>query len=303
MNYKKLFSNQDLRFKILKALSWVPDSVMLRVQYRIKMGFWPNFKTPQRYTEILQLYKMNYRNPVMGKCVDKYEVREYVESKGLSRILNKCYGIYDDANEIDISKLPDSFVAKTTDGGGGQNVIIVRDKTQLDEAQFKSKLNHWKGNIIKMDPGREWAYTQMTSSRIIVEELLEDDTTGDGSIDDYKLMCYNGKFHCLWVDKGRYSDHHRGFWDGDLNFLEGVYSDHDTFTTPPALPDNMKEMVVIAEKLSEDFPYARVDLYNIKGKIYFGEITFYPWSGYVKFHPDSFDYELGKWFDIKALKR
>lgn len=296
MDYKKFLGNQDLRFKILNSLSWVPDSIMLRVQYRIKMGFWPNFKNPQRYTEKIQLYKMKYRNPVMGQCVDKYDVRVFVEEKGLGRILNQCYGVYDDANDIDVSKLSNSFVAKTTDGGGGQNVILVRDKDKLDVAKFKKDLNHWKGNIFKMDPGREWAYTQMKSSRIIVEELLEDDTTGDGSIDDYKLMCFNGKFRCLWVDKGRYSDHHRGFWDENLEFLKDVYSDHDTFDTPPALPENMKEMVSIAEKLSEDFPYARVDLYNIKGKIYFGEITFYPWSGYVKFTPDEFDYRLGSYF-------
>lgn len=296
MDYKKIVGNQDKRLKILSLLSWVPDTIMLRIQYRIKFGFWPDFKHPRRYTEKLQLYKMKYRNPVMGQCVDKYEVRAYVEGKGLGNILNHCYGIYDNANDIDFDGLPKSFVAKTTDGGGGLNVIIVRDKNSLDKEQFIKDLNHWKGNLFKMDPGREWAYTQMKSSRIIVEELLEDDTTGDGSIDDYKLMCFNGKFRCLWVDKGRYSDHHRGFWDENLNFLQGVYSDHDTFDNPPALPENMKEMVSIAEKLSEDFPYARVDLYNIKGRIYFGEITFYPWSGYVKFTPDEFDYTLGSYF-------
>ena len=302
MNYKKIFSNQDVRFRILGALSWVPDSIMLKLQYRIKMGRWPSFKNPKRYTELLQVYKMKYRNPVMGVCVDKYDVRGYVKSKGLERILNTCYGVFGDVDEIDVSQLPNSFVAKTTDGGGGLNVIIVRDKSKLDIEKFKRDLHHWKGNIMKMDPGREWAYTQMKSSRIIIEELLEDDTTGDGSIDDYKLMCFNGKFRCLWVDKGRYSDHHRGFWDENLNFLNDVYSDHDTFTTPPTLPENMKEMVACAEKLSEDFPYARVDLYNIKGKIYFGEITFYPWSGYVQFHPDSFDFRLGSYFDLGSMK-
>lgn len=296
MDYKKIVGNQDKRLKILNLLSWVPDSIMLRIQYRIKFGFWPDFKHPRRYTEKIQLYKMKYRNPVMGRCVDKYEVRAFVEGKGLGDILNHCYGIYDNANDIDIDSLPKSFVAKTTDGGGGLNVIIVRDKNNIDIEQFRKDLNHWKGNLFKMDPGREWAYTQMKSSRIIVEELLEDDTTGDGSIDDYKLMCFNGKFRCLWVDKGRYSDHHRGFWDENLNFLQGVYSDHDTFDNPPALPENMNEMVAIAEKLSEDFPYARVDLYNIKGRLYFGEITFYPWSGYVKFTPDEFDYTLGSYF-------
>ena len=295
MDYKKIIKNQELRFKILRLLHWVPDSLMLWLQYRIKMGFWPDFKHPKRFTEKLQLYKMKYRNPVMGQCVDKYEVRSYVDSKGLGHILNKCYGVYDDANQIDFIKLPNSFVLKTTDGGGGENVIIVRDKNLVDENELKHKLNNWKGRN-KIDPGREWAYTQMKSSRIIVEELLCDNSNADGSIEDYKMMCFNGKFKSLWVDKNRYSDHHRGFWDEKLNFLYDVYSDHDTFKVPPPLPENMDEMIRVAEKLSEDFPYARVDLYNIKGRIVFGEITFYPWSGYVKFTPDEFDFLLGAYF-------
>ena len=295
MNYKAIIGNQDTRFKVLKHLSWVPDSIMLKIQYRIKLGFWPNFNHPKRYTEKIQLYKMKYRNPIMGKCVVKYEVRKYVHSKGLGHILNKCYGVYNDAYDIDFCSLPKSFVLKTTDGGGGENIIIVRDKSKVNEDELKGKLNHWKGRN-RLDPGREWAYTQMGPSRIIIEELLQDESNADGSIEDYKMMCFNGRFKSLWVDKNRYSDHHRGFWDENLTFLYDVYSDHDTFKVPPLLPANMNEMISLAEKLSEDFPYARIDLYNIKGKIYFGEITFYPWSGYVKFTPDDFDYRLGSYF-------
>lgn len=303
MDYKRIIKSQDLRFKILEMLGWLPDSLMLKLQYRMKLGRWPDFKKPQRYTEKLQIYKMKYRNPVMGDCVDKFEVRHFVESKGLGKILNNCYGVYDDAKDIKLSNLPNSFVAKTTDGGGGLNIYLVRDKRVLNEADFYEKLNHWKRDSLKLDYGREWAYTQMKSSRIIIEELLEDSSTGDGSIDDYKFMCFDGVFKSLWIDKGRYSDHHRGFWDENLRFLPGVYSDHDTFVTPPILPKNIKEMVNIAEKLSEGFPYTRIDLYNIGGRIVFGEITFYPWSGYVQFHPDSFDFELGKWFNVDNWNR
>ena len=105
---------------------------MLRLQYRIKMGFWPNFKHPTRFTEKLQLYKMKYRNPVMHQCVDKYEVRKYVESKGLGHILNELYGVYDRPEDIGFSTLPQQFVVKTTDGGGGLNVIVVKDKETID---------------------------------------------------------------------------------------------------------------------------------------------------------------------------
>lgn len=295
MNYKKVVKSQSARFAILGALSWVPDSIMLRVQYRIKLGRWPNLKHPIRYTEKLQLYKMKYRNPVMQQCVDKYEVHKYVEGKGLGNILNQVYGIYDTAQEIDFSKLPNKFVAKTTGGGGGENVAVVRDAANTDLEELRKKLDLWQQNL-GASYGREWAYDGIKKNRIIVEELLEDDGNADGSIDDYKMMCFNGKFRSLWIDKARYSDHHRGFWDENLNFLPNVYSDHDTFVVPPTLPQNIGEMIQVAEKLSEDFPYARVDLYNIKGRIVFGEITFYPWSGYVKFTPDEFDKLLGAYF-------
>lgn len=295
MNYKKVFKSQSTRFAILNALRWVPDSIMLRLQYRMKLGRWPNLKHPTRYTEKLQLYKMRYRNPLMFQCVDKYEVHKYVESKGLGSILNKVYGVFEKASDIDFTQLPQSFVAKTTGGGGGENVAVIRDAANTDLESLRAKLDLWQKDM-GASYGREWAYDGIKKNRIIIEALLEDDANADGSIDDYKMMCFDGKFKSLWVDKGRYSDHHRGFWDEGLNFLPDVYSDHDTFKAPPKLPENMEEMVRIAEKLSEGFPYARVDLYNIKGQIVFGEITFYPWSGYVQFVPDEFDIELGSFF-------
>ena len=295
MNYKKIIRSQQLRFVILRFLAWVPDAIMLRIQYRLKMGFWPDFKHPKRYTEKLQLYKAKYRNPLMFQCVDKYEVHKYVAGKGLTAILNKVYGIYGNVLEIDFTKLPNKFVVKTTGGGGGENVAVVRDALHTDLRELSKKLNRWQKDL-GASYGREWAYTGIKKNRIVVEELLEDESNADGSIDDYKFMCFNGKFKSLWIDKGRYSDHHRGFWDENLMFLPNVYSDHDTFETPPVLPANIGEMVSIAERLSGDFPYARVDLYNIKGRIVFGEITFYPWSGYVKFHPDEFDFTLGSFF-------
>ena len=171
MDYRKVIKSQNTRFKILKLLKWVPDSIMLRVQYRIQMGFWPDFKHPKRFSEKLQLYKMKYRNPVMFQCVDKYDVREYVKSKGLEYILNDCYGVFDRAEDIDIEKLPQQFVAKTTDGTGGFNIKIVRDKSTLDVKEFRKELNSWLGKK-DIDAGREWAYTGIKKSRIIIEKLL-----------------------------------------------------------------------------------------------------------------------------------
>lgn len=296
MDYKKIIRSQRLRVEILKMLRWVPDSIMLRMQYRIQMGFWPDFKHPKRFTEKLQLYKMKYRNPIMHQCVDKYEVRKYVESKGLGHILNELYGVYDKVEDIDFNSLPNQFVIKSTTGGGGLNVIVVKDKSTADYDDIRHKISSW--NIHEpgqISSGREWAYRDMPRTRIIIEKYLED-RMGGGNLSDYKLMFFDGHFRLLWIDRDRYTDHHRGFWDENLNFLPNVISDHDTFVTPPPLPPTIREMVGIGEILSDRFPYTRIDLYDVNGRIYFGEITFYPWSGYVAFKPDKFDYELGGHF-------
>lgn len=292
MDYKKILRSQKVRFLILKFLSFVPDSIMLKLQYRIKMGFKLNLANPQRFTEKLQWYKIHYRNKLMGICVDKYEVRKYVESKGLDNTLNKLYCVCSDPDEIDFAALPDRFVIKTTDGGGGENIFICRDKSSLDVPQLKKTLLSWKDKK-NVNPGREWAYTLIKQSRYIVEEYLENEVNPEAGISDYKFFCFNGKPHCIAYDIDRYIGHKRNFYDIEWNNLH-VSTDCDTFDDNLVpRPDGLEDMCKVAEILSKDFPFVRVDLYYIKGKVYFGELTFYPWSGYVKFSPQEFDYKLG----------
>lgn len=280
---------------ILKVTSFLPDKWVVSLQYYYKLHRFPNISNPTRFTEWMQWYKVNYRNEEMYPCVDKYEVRAFVEKHGCGEYLNTLYQVCEDANEIDYQKLPNRFVIKTTDGGNGENVYVCKDKSKINIYEVNALVNSWRNRKLE-DVGREWAYTGCKGSKIIVEQFLEDPESKDGSIDDYKLLCFNGKFRYLWVDKNRYSNHCRGFWNEKLEFLDGVYSDHPTFAQAPALPANTDEMIKVAERLAADFPFARVDFYNIQGKIYFGEITFYPWSGYVQYTPDSFDFDLGKYF-------
>ena len=298
MNYKKIFKNRKSRYKILKYLSWVPDGIMLRLQYRIKMGFWPDFKSPKRFTEKLQLYKMYYHNPVMPSCVDKYEVRSYVQKKGLGHILNECYGVFEQPEDIDWDKLPNQFVMKKTTGGGGLWVEIVKDKLTHDKERLLQLASVWTMPKKKKVPGgREWAYSIIKNNRIVFEMLLEDPENND--LPDFKFFCFQGKVFCVQVDADRRDGHKQNYYDTEWNSL-GV---HCTYPEGPLVekPKNFEMMLSIASKLSEDFPFVRVDLYNIQGKIYFGELTFYPSSGYGKFHPDSFDLELGKAFDHRSF--
>lgn len=294
MNYKKIIRSQQLRFMILEMLKWVPDSWMLPLQYKIKLGRWPNMKTPQRWTEKLQLYKMYYRNPALPRCVDKFEVRKYIEEKGLSKYLVKLYGVWDNANDIDFDSLPNSFVLKTTDGGGGENVIIVVDKAKENLQTIKKELNSWldKKNV---NAGREWAYTGIKKSQIIAEELLVNEECPEAGIEDFKILCFNGEPKYIIVDKDRYIDHKRNFYTPQWE-RKSVTTDHEQFEDYYSKPENFDKMLEVARELSKDFPFVRVDLYNVSGKIYFGELTFYPWTGYVQFTPDEFDFELGSYF-------
>ncbi len=284
-----------------KLHRFIPDESYLAMVYRLHVGERLQLSSPTTFSQKLQCYKLYYRDPVMHSCVDKWEVRDYVRSKGLEHILNRCYGVYSSVGDIDFDSLPQAFVAKTTHGGGGAEVALVRDKSQCDIARLKSELAQWQMRDI-YDYGLEWAYKGLPK-RIIVEELLTDDASSDGSVEDYKFMCFGGKFRYFWVDKDRYTHHKRGFWDWNLQFLEGVSSDCDTFATPPPLPGNLPEMIAIAEVLASDFPFARIDLYNISGRIVFGEITFYPWNGFVRFTPPDFNRELGSHFPAHAITK
>lgn len=300
MNYKKIFRSRKFRYRVLKALSFVPDKPMLMVQYWIKFGRWPNLKSPTRYTEKIQLYKMHYRNPDVIVCCDKYAVRDYLASRGMGSLLPKLYGVYDRAEDIDFTSLPDKFVMKTNDGGGGNNVKICKDKRSLDIQATIKELNSWL-DTKEINPGREWGYTGIQKSVIIIEEYLEDKSRPGENIDDFKFFCFNGEIFCVQHDMGRFTEAHtRTFYDENWNDL------HVTMTvknseTPVAIPENFEEMKNVARRLAKEFPHVRVDLYSVNGKIYFGELTFYNASGYNYVDPDEFDITMGQQFDLSTF--
>lgn len=292
MDYKKIIKSRSLRFKILEFLSFIPDKPMLKIQYRMKTGRKLNLKNPQRFTEKLQWYKINYRNPVMHQCVDKYKVRQFVEQRGLEDILVPLIKKYDSIDQINWDELLDSFVMKTTHGGGGLNIIVCKDKKELDRKDIVEKLQTGNKPFEKNSGGREWAYYGLCSE-IVVEKLLVNRENPEAGINDYKIFCYDGKPEYIIVDVDRYIGHKRNFYDTKWNNLH-ISSDCPASNRGIEKPDNFERMMKIAEILSKGFPYVRVDLYNQEGRIYFGELTFYPWSGYVQFMPDEWDYKFGE---------
>lgn len=297
-SYKKIFKTPQARAIALELVRFIPDKAMLKLQYKIKTGRKLNIDEPKRYTEKLQWYKLNYKNPVLHQCVDKYLVRNFVKSKGLSETLVQLYAKYNSIKDVEWDKMPQSFVIKTTNGGGGLNVVICNDKNSLDIKDVENKLKCKK--IKSRTGGREWAYYGLKPG-IVVEELLVNKENPDAGVNDYKIFCYNGKAEYIVVDTDRYIGHKRNFYDVNWNRIHAT-SDCPACDKDIEKPQNYDEMIRIAEKLSEDFPYVRVDLYNVDGKIYFGELTFYPWSGYVQFDPDEFDFEAGEKFILPDAK-
>ena len=294
IDYKKIIKSQKLRFKILNLLSWVPDKIMIKMQYKIKTGRKLDLKNPKRFTEKLQWYKLYYRDPLMKKCADKYEVRDYVKSKGLENILNELYGVYDKPEEIDFDKLPNKFVLKTTDGSGGNNIIVCEDKQKMNIKKTIKQIKEWQKNNIKKPAGREWCYEGL-KSRIICEKVLPRDNRND--LPDYKFFCFNGKVEFLYVMID-YTDNHSngkmGFYDRNFKKLPFNRNDFKKIDFNIKKPINFEKMINYAEILSKDFPHVRVDFYNINGNIVFGELTFYNTSGYVSFTPDEYDYKIGE---------
>lgn len=290
-NYKKVFKSQSVRMKILKILSILPDPLILKLQYKIKNGERLDLRNPTKFTEKIQWYKIYHRDPLMTECSDKYAVRDYLNRKGLGKHLTRLLWVGNNPQEINFEDLPSKFVIKTTNGSGTN--ILVNDKKKLDKSEAVIKLNDWlKRDIYSL--GREWSYKNI-QPKIIIEEFLEDHGNQFEGISDYKFLCFNGEIEYIVLDVDRHVKHKRNLYDSNWNYIK-LDTDHSTLGDIVPKPKRLEEMKEIAKKLAEDFPFVRVDLYLIGDKIYFGELTFYPWSGYVWFNPSEYDEIIGgKW--------
>lgn len=298
-DYKRILKSEKTRYRILHAINFLPDNIMIPIQYQIKTGRKLNLENPQRYTEKLQWYKLFYRDPLMKECVDKWDVRRYVNECGLGDILNDSFGVFNNPEEIDWDLLPDKFVIKDTLGSGGRSMIIVEDKSELNIADANAKMKSWiTTSLNKKNFGREWVYDGKPH-RIIIEKLLVGNSEGD--LPDYKLFCFNGRVFCSYMMEN-YTRHHElgrlGFLNREFELLSVRRKDFTPMDIQPQKPENYSKMISIAERLSQGFPHVRVDLYNINGNIIFGEMTFFNGSGYIEFDPDSFYFEMGEQFSL-----
>ena len=275
-------------------LSWIMPKVLsdekavIRYYKKKSGGRIPDLENPQTFSEKLQWYKLNARKPLMEQCADKFAVREYIQSLGYGHLLNDLLGVYDRVQDIDFAALPDRFLIKAAHGSGFN--IIVKDKSELNLRHTKRMLKSWLHQNIAWS-GREWVYRNMPR-RIVIEKYLEDET---GGLRDYKFYCFNGEPAIMQLEVGRFTEHNtRNFYDMDWKLLPfGKELPHDP-NIKVEKPEMFEEMKKIAADLCKSFQYVRVDLYQVGGKVYFGELTFFPAGGAPDFVPSEYDAIVGK---------
>ena len=268
------------------------DKLYLKIKFRFIVGYWPNIENPRTYNEKLQWLKLHDKRQEYTKMVDKIEAKQYVSSKIGEKYIIPTIGIWETLDEIDWNQLPDRFVIKATHDSGG--VVVCKDKSKLDIDKAKKVLaGAGKKDFTKFT--KEYPYKNV-KHRYIAEEYMEDESGFE--LKDYKIFCFDGKPGFLFVATGRQNHDTRfDFYDMEFNHLP-VLNGHPNADKWPQKPENFEEIIEISKKLSKGIPHVRVDLYNINGKIYFGELTFFHWSGLKAFEPIEWDYKFGEYIQL-----
>ena len=275
------------------ALSRAHDFVVLRHRMRRALGYKPDLRSPRTYNEKLAWRMLNDRNPLLTLTTDKVAVRQYVASKVGEDVLVPLIAVYDRAEDIRWDELPSSFVLKASHGCNMN--LIVRDKDAEDPDLVRRRAADWLRHNFYED-SREWAYRDIPP-RLLVEELMLDDL---GEVPfDFKFLVFAGRTAVIRVHLDRFGDHRVNFYDRDLRLLPvRQFYPTDPSYQPPA---EVVAMAGLAEKIAEDFEYARIDLYLVGGRVRFGEITHHDGNAAQRFDPASFDTELGALWDLPSL--
>jgi hypothetical protein len=291
-----------LFYPIIKFCEWLGENhpvLLVKMRYFAYFHKLPNLKEPKDMNEKILYMKLYTDTSRWTELADKYKVRDYVTSCGLSRYLIPLIGMWTDVEDIDFGALPNSFIFKANNGVGKNELMMVRNKSTLNIDETKKFLDELlKRKHVGVLSG-EPHYRTMKPC-IIAEELLPMEK-GEKSPVDYKIYCTNGRAQYIWVCSGRDNTGtdvmtYDREWNPrpDLCVFDSRYREGKVIHKPT----NLDEMIRVAETLVKPFPFVRLDLYNIKGRIYFGEMTFTPLGGMVNFHPQEFLDELGTKIDL-----
>lgn len=278
-------------------LRWMPARMYLSALWRAYFHKKLDWNNPRSFNEKIQWLKVYDKNPLYPTLADKFAAREFIRQViGEEYLIPLVGGPWESFDEIDFSALPERFVLKTTHDSGG--VVICRGKDEFDLQSAREKLekslkrNYYWG-------GREWPYRDI-KPRIIAEVYMENASCGE--LPDYKFMMFGGEHRCAFVCTNRFLGNKLNvtFFDPDWNrmpFERHYHADPQTLQKPASYD----EMIRVANKLSEGLPFLRVDLYEVDGRVYCGELTLYPGSGLETFQPEEWDDRLGEWLELECF--
>lgn len=291
-----------MKKKLLIRLARIlPDKPYLSLKFYKEFGRFPDWKNPQTYSEKLQWLKLYDRKPEYTMMVDKYAVKNFVSSILGAKYVIPTIGVWDKPEDIEWDKLPNQFVLKTTHGGGNEGVVICSDKITFDKQSAIDKLNaSLRTDLFKV--WREWPYKNVPK-RILAEKYIEP-RPEIKDLADYKFFCFDGKVKGLFVATERQNPNEEvkfDFFDENYNHLP-FRQGHDHAKVMPPKPRNFELMKQLAGKLSKGIPHVRVDLYDLGDHVLFGEMTFFHFSGMVKFEPEEWDKRLGDMLKLPIIE-
>ena len=298
-NFRKWMLDWFYRLNRYNLLKCLPDKTYLKVFYRLKFDKKLDLKNPKTFNEKLQWLKLNDRNNDYTNMVDKYSVKEYVANLIGGEYIVPTLGVWNNFDEIDFDLLPEQFVLKCTHDSGG--LVICRDKSQFDKQLAKIKIE----KSLKVNyywQSREWPY-KYVKPQIIAEQYIQDsaDNSEEG-LTDYKFFCFDGEPKAMFIatDRAKRDTETKfDFFDMEFNHLPFT-NGHPNSDKPINKPEQFELMIELAKKLSDGLPHVRVDFYESEGNIYFGELTFFHWGGFVKFDPPEWDDIFGSWLNLPS---
>lgn len=282
---------------IIKKLSPLikSDKLYLNLRFLVSMRKRMNWDNPHTYNEKQNWLKLYDRNPQYTIMVDKNLVKDYVAKKIGEQYIIPTIGVWKHVEDIDFNTLPDKFVIKCNHNSG-TGMYICKDKSKMDVKKVCDGLRlGLKENYYLRN--REWPYKDVPRL-IIAEKYMEDHKTGE--LRDYKFFCFDGDVKGLFIATGRSRGEHAvcfDFFDENFNHLP-VKHGHPNAKLMPEKPETFEEMKRIASILSKGIPSVRIDLYDINGKVYFGEMTFTHWGGFMPFNPPEWDEIFGEWIKL-----
>lgn len=296
--YIQFIIDKNFRFSVLASrgvFNYMSDEKFLKKKYKLVFHKELNLDNPQTFNEKLQWLKLYDRKPSYTTLVDKFAVRKYIANIIGEEYLIPLLGVWDCYEDINFDALPNQFVLKPTHTSG--DVFVCRDKRMIDYGSLRREVNRWlKRRYYWVH--REWPYKNV-NPRIIAEKYMVDESGVE--LKDYKFFCFYGEPKMMFVATDRGVDTRFDFYDMKFNHLSFIQH-YKNSTKKINKPVGFDKMILLAKILSKGIPHVRVDFYDINGETYFGELTFYHFSGFERFEPEEWDYKLGKWIKLPDIR-